>query len=128
MTEEFKVAEEQAEAEFNAWLERMDIDPSTDGEKDRVIRAIMRGHLVFNDDGLAAYTPWRPASKRTAPLVFHEVSGADLMAAGAKASQGATKAALAMIASMCRVDPKVIVDLTGPDLRTVQAVYGFLAV
>jgi hypothetical protein len=126
MAREIKVAEEQAEAEFIDWLEGMDIDPDTEGDKARVIKAIMHGDLVFNDDGLAVYTPWRSASGYREPLVFHERTGADLMAADAKAKLGPLRQMYATMGSLCRVDASVFSKLSGADIKTCEAVFGFL--
>lgn len=133
----YVVGKEPAEQAFEEWAEAMDIElskESMDAEdqtaynrnKERIIKAIMRGHLTFNDDQLAVYTPWRPGSRYTDPLTFHERTGASLMAADRHKQDKTVTKMYAMLGDMCRVDQKVFSGLVGTDIKVCEAIYSFL--
>lgn len=134
---EIVVAKEQAEKEFDDWAEAMDLDLDTSNmdeddlagftkQKGRIVRAIMRGSLVFNEDGEAVYTPGHKKSKYNDPITFHERTGASLMAMdGRKKGHDAAKM-YAVLAEMCRVHPKVFAGLVGEDVKVCEALFALL--
>lgn len=131
---EEKVALEVAEQEFNRWAEAMDLDIDPAGmdaedmagfnqAKRRIIKAIRKGALVFNDEYEAVYTPQRPGSKHQEPLVFHERTGASLMATNGKKDTHAVSKMYAILGDMCRVPPSTFAGLSGEDAKVSEALF-----
>lgn len=136
MTEQ-KVALEVAEAEFERFAEAMDLDldPSKMDEEDltafnkqkgRILRAVQRGALVFNEDGEAVYTPYHPKSGHKEPITFHERTGASLMAMDGKKKGHDVAKTYAVLADMCKVHQNVFAGLVGPDVKTCEAIFALL--
>lgn len=136
MAIEYPIAEEQALLEFDNFADAfcLDFDESKMDEetraaftknKDRVVRAICRGSLVFNDDGEPVYTPWRPTSKYKTPLTFHERSGATLLATDAKKRGNAAKT-YAMMGDLTGVPAATFSDLRGEDIKVCEALMALL--
>ena len=126
---EEKVCLEVAELEFNNFCEAMDVDTGVLDEddtksKDRIVRSIVRGHLQFNDNGEALYTTHR-GSDEPVTVTFHERTGATLMATDGKKKGDAAKL-YAMMGDMCRVHPSVFAKMKGEDIKTCEAIFGFL--
>mgnify|MGYP005826493601 CR=1 FL=1 len=131
------VAAGAAEQEFDKFIDAMDldVDPATmdaedktafDKLKRRVVRAIGRGALIFNDSGEAVYTPYHKNSKRKEPITFHERSGADLIAMD-KTKKGATVSqTYAIMGAMCKEPPSVFAGLVGPDIKVCEALFALL--
>lgn len=132
MAREIKVAREQAEAEFDEWLEQMDIvlgdDIEDNRDKERVIKSIMYGDLTFNDEGEAVYTPWRKLSKHREPITFRERTGADLMAADGRngKAKGLVHQTYAMMGSLCGVEASTFSRLSGSDIKNCEAIFSLL--
>ena len=136
-TEENKVSKDMAEADFERFVDAMDLDLDTsemDAEdltgfkkqKSRVVNAIQRGALIINDDGEAVYTPYRAGSVVKEPLTFHERTGASIMAMdGKKKGHNAAKM-YAVLADMCKVQQKVFAGLVGEDGKICEAIFAFL--
>lgn len=91
------VAKDVADAEFDRWVEAMDLEASLDPEgldaddkaalakaKNEVIANIMSGNLVVNDDGEFIYTPKKGDNS---PVHFPEPTG-DTFLAIDKAKKG----------------------------------------
>ena len=132
-----KVALEVAEQEFDRFVEEMDLDLDTslmDAEdltaftkqKNRIIRAIQRGHLVVNENGEAVYTPFNKGSKHKEPLTFHERTGASLMAMDGKKKNHDVAKTYAVLADMCRVHQSVFAGLVGTDVKVCEALFALL--
>jgi len=79
-----------AEAEFNRFTEKMDLDVNTEGmsaddkrdftlQKDRLVRCIMEGSLTIDEDGQPTYTPQRAGGDVNA-ITFYEPTGASYIA------------------------------------------------
>ena len=128
---EFKVAREVAESEFERFTEAMDLDvdetrmdeddKKSFGElKDRILRAIEQGHLVFDDEGQPVYTPRAGAS--TQPITFHEPTGASFMAMDTKKKDQNVGKMYAVMADMTHRDAKVFSSMPNRDLRVCQAI------
>lgn len=137
MSEENKVVAEVAEAEFERFVECMDLDLDTAGMdsedltqfsklRKRVIRAIENGALVVNEDGEAVYTPQNRKSKHQEALVFHERTGASLMAMDGKKKNYDVAKTYAVMADMCKVHPNVFANLVGIDVKVCEALFSFL--
>ncbi len=134
---ECKIAKEVAEAEFEKWAEDMDLDHDTDGmdaedltafnkQKNRIVRSIMQGALVFNDDGEAVFTPQHKNAKSTDPITFYESDGASLKAMDGKKKNQDMSKTFAVMAAMCKVPPVTLVNLIGPDRKVAMALYALL--
>jgi hypothetical protein len=132
-----KIAPEMAEQEFQRFADSMDLDIDTaklDAEdltafnknRDRIVRAIVKGHLVVNENGEAVYTPHRPASKHTGPLTFHERTGASLMATDGKKKNADAAKTYAMMGDICRTHPSTFAGLAGTDIKVCEALFAFL--
>ncbi len=132
-----KIDAETAAVEFDRFVDAMDLDLDTrdmdsedktalNKQKSRVIRAIQQGSLVVNDSGEAAYTPCRPGSKHSDPIVFHERTGASLMAMDGKKKNHDVSKTYAVMADMCRVHPSVFAGLVGTDVKVCEALFALL--
>lgn len=122
---------------FANWAEAMDIDVDTSSldaedlasfnkQKGRILRAIEQGHLSFNDNDEAVYTPHRPASKHKDPITFHERTGESLMAMDGKKKGHDVAKTYAMMASMCKVPPVTFAGLAGTDIKVCEALFALL--
>ena len=131
------VATEVAEAEFDRFAEGMDLDLDTSDmdaedltaftkQKKRILKAIQKGALVFNDNDEAVYTPHRPASKHKDPITFHERTGASLMAMDNKKKNHDVAKTYAVMADMCRVPAATFAGLAGEDGKVCEALYALL--
>lgn len=126
-----------AEADFDRFVEAMDLDLDTtdmdaedltafNKQKNKILQAIQRGHLVVNDKGEAEYTPCRPGSKHQEKITFHERTGASLMAMDGKKKNHEVAKTFAVMANMCRVHPSVFAGLVGTDDKVCQALFALL--
>lgn len=134
---EFKVDADTAEKEFNDWAEAMDLDLDTSDmdaedltgftkQKKRIVKAVMRGALVFNDNGEAVYTPQRPGSQYKEPITFRERTGASIMAMDGKKKGHDAAKMYAVLADMCKVPPKTFAGMVGEDVKVCEALFALL--
>ena len=134
---EFKIDAKTAEQEFETWVDAMDLDLDTtemdaddlagyNRQKKRIIKAIMRGALIFNDNGEAVYTPHRPGSQHKDPITFHERTGASIMAMDGKKKGHEVAKMYAVLADMCKVHPKVFAMMVGEDVKVCEALFALL--
>ena len=137
MTKENIIAPEVAEADFNRFVESMDLDLDTTDmdvedltafkkQKKRVIKSIVDGNLIVNDDGEAVFTPSNKRSKYDKPITFHERTGASLMAMDTKKNNHNVAKTYAVMADMCEVSPKVFSGLAGSDIKICEALFALL--
>ena len=137
MNEEHKVDIESANAEFERFADCMDIDvDTTDMDNDdlnafnkvkkRLLKAIQKGSLIFNDDGEAVYTPSHAKSKYKEDITFHERTGASLMAMdGKKKGHDVTKM-YAVLGDMCKLHQGAFAGLVGEDVKICEALFALL--
>ena len=132
-----KVVLEMAEQEFDQWAEAMDLDLDTadmDAEdltafskqKRRIVRAVQKGALVFNDDGEAVYTPQNAKSKHQDAITFHERTGAAVMAMDGKKKGHDISKTYAVMGGMCKAHPSVFAGLVGIDGKICEAIFALL--
>lgn len=132
-----KVAVEVAEQEFERFVEAMDLDLNTSDmdaddlagfnkQKRRIIRAITRGHLVFNENGEAVYTPKHPRTSHKDPITFHERTGASIMAMDGKKKGHDAAKMYSILAEMCKVHPKTFAGMVGEDVKVCEALFALL--
>lgn len=131
------VDENTALAEFDRFEEAMDLDfniqdmteddlSTFNRKKRRIIRAVMRGFMVFNDDGEAIYTPNNKSSKYKEPITFHQRSGKSTMAMDSiKKGQDMHKT-YAVMGEMCKVPPNVFAGLVGTDIKVCEDIFVLL--
>ena len=134
---EFKVSKEVAEIELNDFAVGMDLDWNVDemSEEDLsafnktkrlLVKQIQSGHLSFNDNSEAVYTPHRPSSTYTDALTFHERSGETLMNTDSrKKGQDAAKMYV-MMGQMCKVHSSTFTKLVGTDIKVCEALFSLL--
>ncbi len=132
-----KVAKEVAEAEFDRFVDCMDLDVDTSDmdaedltafnkQKGRIISAVQSGALVFNEDGEAIYTPQHKRSKNKDAITFHERTGASLMAMDGKKKNHDVAKTYAVMADMCKVHPSTFAGLVGTDVKVCEALFALL--
>lgn len=135
MTE--KVAREVAEQEFENFVEAMDLDLDTadmdvedlagfNKQKRRIVRAIIRGDLVFTENGEAVYTPRHPRTTHKDPITFHERTGASIMAMDGKKKGHDAAKMYSVLAEMCKVHPKTFAGMVGEDVKVCEALFALL--
>lgn len=128
---EYKVSVEMAEQEFNRFAEKMDLefdisemDPEDvkgfEQQKGIILKAIQKGSLVIDDDGQPVYTPQRTPD--IAPIVFHEPTGASIMAMDGGKKTEDVKKLFRVMADATRREPKVFSNLKMADLKVCMAV------
>ncbi|MCH9837697.1 hypothetical protein K0U83_18690 [bacterium] len=136
MTEN-RIAREVAEQEFERFADEMDLDVETTGldaedlaaltkQKNRIIKSIEQGALVINENGEAVYTPSNARSKHQEAIVFHERTGASLMAMDGKKKGHDVAKTYAVMADMCKVHPNVFAGLVGIDAKVCEALFALL--
>ncbi len=132
-----KIVKEMAEAEFDRFVESMDLDLDTseldaedltafNKQKSRIIKSIQNGALLINESGEAVYTPRNPKSKHQDPITFHERTGASLMAMDGKKKGHDVAKTYAVLADMCNVHPSVFAGLMGIDVKVCEALFAVL--
>lgn len=124
--QEGKVNKEQAEKEFNDFIEVMDLDCDTDtmDENDKsgffdqkriVIRSVMKGDLVFDDDSQPVFTPAHKASSEVGAITFHEPEGSNYMEMDRKKLGHDIAKMHAVMAGMTKKPAKLFASLKGRD-------------
>lgn len=126
-----KVAAEVAEAEFDRWLESMDLvvkhDTSTMDADDRkgyekhkrtIVVAIERGQGEVDDAGQFIFT-----TSTGTRLVFREPTGADMMAQDTSKSGHDVEKTNKILASMTGQAPKFFATMPARDHRVCSAVF-----
>ena len=126
-----KVADEVAEAEFDRFLDCMDIDAGLRGMDDedraaffeskrRFLRAVKNGSLVVNENGEPVFTPVK--SDNTNPITFREPEGAHLMQADTKKKDHAVTKFYAMMAGLTGESVQRFAKMKQRDLAVCQAI------
>jgi hypothetical protein len=134
---EYKIPEAIAEVDFTRWADnhRLDLDVDLMDDEDRtsmqkqkrkIIKSIMIGDLVVNDDDLAVYTPHHKDSRNTDPIIFNDRSGASMLAGTKIAKNDDGKKAYAVMGDMCKVHPSVFANLVGDDIKVCEALFALL--
>lgn len=132
-----KVDIETAALEFDNFVECMDLDVDTtdmdsedltafNKQKNRILRAVQSGALVFNDKGEAVYTPHNSRSNYHDPITFRERTGASLMAMDGKKKNYDVAKTYAVMADMTGTHPRVFAGLVGTDVKVCEAIFALL--
>ena len=130
-----KVALEVAENEFNRFTDNMDLDvderfmdeedlTAFNKQKRRIITAICNGSLVINENGEAVYTPQK--SGDIEPLVFHERTGASVMAMDNKKKNHDVATTYAVMGDITGVHQNTFAKMKGIDIKICEAIFALL--
>ena len=130
---ESKVTKEQAEKEFETFVETMDLDCDVDGMDDEdkagfskhralIVRSIMRGSLVFDDESQPVFTPAHKDSAEVSPVTFYEPTGANYMEMDRKKAGKDMAKMHAVIAGMTKRDAKLFAGLKNRDYKVCLAI------
>jgi len=127
---ESKVAAEVAEAEFERFVEAMDLDVDPAGMDDddkrsfesarrRLLKAMMAGQLVVNEQGEPVYSPGFGD-----PITFHEPTGATYMAMDQKREGHNFGKTVATLAEMTRLPATRFSKMANRDFKVCSAILG----
>ncbi len=122
------VATEVAEAEFNRFVEAMDLDVDvskmdTDDAKayaeakGKIVGAIERGRLVVDEKGQPVYT-----TQDGTTITFYEPTGASFMATDGKKKEQTVAKMMALLADMTRKPAGTFTKLQNRDFRICQTI------
>jgi len=133
-----KVDLETANKWFEDWCEAMDIDAECDDEDDikdfdkikkKIVRGIMEGHVMFNDDNELQYTPHRPNSRcKGEQITFHERSGASMMAADSKKAGKDMAKMYAVLSDLTKRSAQDFAGMVGSDIKMCESIFVLLMV
>lgn len=126
-----KTGDEVAEQEFARFVDKMDldVDDSMLNEEDkgalitnrrRFIRAIKKGALVVDEDGVPTFTPVKSENKN--PITFFEPTGASLMAMDRKKEGADVGKMFAIMADFTKQNQAVFASLLTSDLNVCMAI------
>lgn len=127
---EFKVAREVAEDELQRFADSfgLDFDVESDDEKAQleglkrpILRAVMRGKLVINDDGCPVFTP---SSVDCGPLTIRRPVGSDFMGPADRAQSELAKS-VAVLASVTGKDASLFGKMAMSDFKVLKALVLF---
>lgn len=128
---ENKVSVEMAEQEFDRFAEAMDLEFDTSNmdqedvkglyhNKGIIIKAIQKGSLIIDEQGQPVYTPQRTSD--VSPIVFHEPTGASLMAMDGGKKTEDVKKLYHVMADVTQREPKLFSAMKMADLKVCMAV------
>lgn len=128
---------ETADAEFARFEDEMDLDLDTSAmdaedltaftkQKKRIIKAVRRGNLVFNENGEAIYTPQHKRTRHKDAITFNERTGASLIAQDGKKKNHDVAKTYAIMAEMCKVHPNIFAGMVGEDVKVCEALFALL--
>lgn len=126
-----KISVEMAGQEFDRFAEAMDLDFDTSNmdqddakgfehNKDIITKAIQKGALIIDEEGQPVYTPQR--TKDVSPIVFHEPTGASLMAMDGGKKTEDVKKLYNVMADVTQREPKLFSSMKMADLKICMAV------
>lgn len=127
-----KIAPEVAEAELDRFADLMDLDFDIEtmedddkksflSNKKTLVKALMKGSLVIDDNGQPVFTPARSENKN--PLTFREPTGASLQAMDKVPNKNADVSKIfALMATLTGADRTVFGKMVMTDLKVCQAV------
>jgi len=125
------VSQEVAEAEFERFVEAMEIDLDTTGldeeeirdtqqDKTRIVRAIKNGRVTVNEGGLIAFVP---RTDGAGPIIFHAPTGAALAAMDKKKGHHDVGKMYSSMASITRTSEATFSKMEMPDLKVCMAIW-----
>lgn len=128
------ISQDMADEEFNRWVDSMALDVTeTDmdaedltafrKQKRKITNAICNGSLIVNENGEAVYTPQNPISD---PLIFHERTGASVMAMNGMKKNYEVAKMYAVMGDMTKVSPVTFAKMKGIDIKICEALFSLL--
>lgn len=128
-----KVAKEVAEADFNRFGAAMDLNfdiSQTDrdslegfnGQKQKVVDALMKGSLVINEFGEPEYTPQRIDNIAGGKIVFHEPTGAAYMEMDRCKEAEGMKKTFVFMAATTGISSSTFATMPNRDIKVCQAI------
>lgn len=128
-----KVALEVAEADFSRFVDAWDIDADTaamndedreafDQHKRKIIRKIVAGRAVINDEGCPVYTPFVPLGETT-EITFSIPDGAAYVAMDKYKDRQSVHKLNAFMASATKLPPASYAKMNGRDVKVCQAIF-----
>lgn len=126
-----KVARDAAQADFDRFIQKMDLDVEPEGMDDedlqafksaeRVMsRAIRNGRLAINEQGEPIYTPVMGVTKD--PIIFHEPKGSTYSAMDQKKKGHDISKMFASMAEMTQTSAVTFEKMFARDLKVCQAI------
>ncbi len=126
------VVKEQAQAEFDQFVEKMDLDLDTEDmdpedltqfnkQKKRILTEIIRGNMTINENGEPVYTPHRTPSA-TDPITFYEPDGAVLLMMDKKKAGQDVGKMYAIMGAMTHQNAAIFSKLKGTDYKVCSAI------
>ena len=126
-----KIALDVAEAEFDRFVDIMDLDLSTEGmsaddkrdftlQRDRIVKAIQVGSLTIDDDGCPVFTPTMVEDAN--PITFYEPTGASYMAMDRKKAGEDMSKLFATMADMTKTSSGLFSKMKSRDLKVCMAI------
>ena len=131
MTEQ-KISKEMAEQEFDRFGELMDLDFDTsfmdeddrkgfEQSKRRLVRAIMVGSMIIDDEGRPVFTPQR-AGQEVNAITFNEPTGATYMAMDRKKKTEDMGKMMALMADYTKTSAGLFAKMKNADFKVCLAV------
>lgn len=125
-----KVAKEVAEAEFDRFVDAMDLNADPErmnaeelesflGYKSTVVTAVKRGSLVFDGEGQPCFTP---RFSEAEAITWFVPKGANLMSMDGKKKLHDVERLFAYVASCCKITPVSLAKLDERDLKVLRAI------
>lgn len=132
-----KITIEVAEQEFDRFAEAMDLDLDPTSmdvsdltqfhrQKKILLKELVLGSLIVNEEGEFVYTPKHKRSKYKEPITFYERDGAAMMAMDGKKTGHDVARMYAILSAMCKVPSKTFSSLVGVDIRVSEAIFALL--
>lgn len=127
----YKVAPDVADLEFQRFVElnAIDADVKTmtpeelsdfNKQKRLIVLQIMLGNLTLDENGVITYVTHRGEQQQT--VIFHEPTGASMMAMDRRKKSEDVSKMFAAMADMCRCDAKTFAQMKMADLKVCLAI------
>lgn len=127
-----RISQDVAEAEFDRFIGAMDLDVDAKGMDDedkksyevarrKILNAMLAGHLVIDPEGQPVYMPRKG---NVTPIVFHEPTGASLMAMDQRKKHHDIGKMYALMADMTKQPAARFAGMHNRDLQICLAVTG----
>jgi len=125
-----KIGADVAEQEFQRFADAMDLDISPEPmddedragfekQKRRIIRAMVAGALVIDEDGQPVFTP---QASDSAPVTFHEPDGAALMSMDKRKKGEDMGKMMAIMGAITKTNAKTFSAMKQRDLNVCIAI------
>lgn len=114
-------------ADLDFEIDKMDEEDRTTAEKNknRLVRAIMNGHLTIDETGIPTFNPYNKGSKFSDPITFQAPTGADFMAMDATKMRKTISKTHLMMGGMSGLPSGIFAKLKGEDYKICQAIFLF---